>query len=66
MEYAADGTQKRRLQELCSKQGAADYNLHVRDASLSVVELLTAFSSCSPPLSLLIGQLVMEILQESI
>uniref|UniRef100_A0A3P9JLR0 Methionine synthase reductase n=1 Tax=Oryzias latipes TaxID=8090 RepID=A0A3P9JLR0_ORYLA len=57
VEYAADGTQKRRLQELCSKQGAADYNLHVRDASLSVVELLTAFSSCSPPLSLLIEHL---------
>lgn len=47
--------QKRRLQELCSKQGAADYNTYVREASLSILELLTAFPSCSPPLSVLLG-----------
>uniref|UniRef100_A0A3Q3VZL7 Methionine synthase reductase n=1 Tax=Mola mola TaxID=94237 RepID=A0A3Q3VZL7_MOLML len=54
LEHTADGVQRRRLQELCSKQGAADYNLYVRDPSLSVLELLTAFPSCSPPLSILI------------
>ncbi|XP_027861270.1 methionine synthase reductase isoform X2 [Xiphophorus couchianus] len=54
VEHTSDSAQKRRLQELCSKQGAADYNLYVRDPSLSVSELLTAFPSCSPPLSLLI------------
>nr|XP_019943122.1 PREDICTED: methionine synthase reductase isoform X1 [Paralichthys olivaceus] len=54
VEHTADGVQRRRLQELCSKQGAADYNLYMRDASLSVSELLAAFPSCSPPLSLLI------------
>ncbi|XP_038144975.1 methionine synthase reductase isoform X2 [Cyprinodon tularosa] len=54
VEHTSDTTQKRRLQELCSKQGAADYNLFVRDPSLSVLELLAAFPSCSPPLSLLI------------
>ncbi|RVE58895.1 hypothetical protein OJAV_G00198530 [Oryzias javanicus] len=57
VEHVADSVQKRRLQELCSKQGAADYNLYVRDASLSFGELLSAFSSCSPPLSLLIEHL---------
>ncbi|XP_024135825.1 methionine synthase reductase isoform X2 [Oryzias melastigma] len=57
VEHVVDSAQKRRLQELCSKQGAADYNQYVRDASLSVVELLTAFPSCSPPLSLLIEHL---------
>ncbi|KAM4533838.1 methionine synthase reductase [Odontesthes bonariensis] len=57
VEYTADGVQRRRLQELCSKQGAADYNLHVREPSLSVLELLAAFPSCSPPLSLLIEHL---------
>ncbi|XP_070708837.1 methionine synthase reductase [Pempheris klunzingeri] len=54
VEHTGDSVQRRRLQELCSKQGAADYNLHVRDQSLCVLELLTAFPSCSPPLSLLI------------
>ncbi|XP_059182634.1 methionine synthase reductase isoform X2 [Centropristis striata] len=57
VEHTGDSAQRRRLQELCSKQGAADYNLYVRDPSLSVLELLTAFSSCSPPLSLLIEHL---------
>uniref|UniRef100_A0A1A8MZD9 Methionine synthase reductase n=2 Tax=Nothobranchius pienaari TaxID=704102 RepID=A0A1A8MZD9_9TELE len=57
VEHTADGAHRRRLQELCSKQGAADYNLYVRDPSLSVLELLAAFPSCSPPLSLLIEHL---------
>ncbi|XP_069561593.1 LOW QUALITY PROTEIN: methionine synthase reductase [Brachyistius frenatus] len=57
VEHTGDDVQRRRLQELCSKQGAADYNLFVRDPSLSVLELLTAFPSCSPPLSLLIEHL---------
>lgn len=54
-EHAADGGQRRRLQELCSKQGAADYNAYLREPNLGVLELLAAFPSCSPPLSLLIG-----------
>ncbi|XP_078018813.1 methionine synthase reductase isoform X1 [Epinephelus lanceolatus] len=57
VEHTGDSVQRRRLQELCSKQGAADYNLYVRDPSLSVLELLAAFPSCSPPLSLLIEHL---------
>ncbi|KAJ0022977.1 hypothetical protein NQD34_015111 [Periophthalmus magnuspinnatus] len=57
VEYTDDSTQKRRLQELCSRQGAADYNMFVRDQSLSVLELLSAFPSCRPPLSLLIEHL---------
>ncbi|CAL9697926.1 unnamed protein product [Knipowitschia caucasica] len=57
VEYTGDGAQKRRLQELCSKQGAADYNTFIRDPSLSTLELLSAFPSCQPPLSLLIEHL---------
>ncbi|XP_074478706.1 methionine synthase reductase [Sebastes fasciatus] len=57
VEHTEDSVQRRRLQELCSKQGAADYNLYVRDPSLNILELLTAFPSCSPPLSLLIEHL---------
>lgn len=55
VEHTADGTQRRRLQELCSKQGTADYNFYVREPNLSILELLTAFPSCSPPLSVFIG-----------
>uniref|UniRef100_A0A3P8VTI6 Methionine synthase reductase n=1 Tax=Cynoglossus semilaevis TaxID=244447 RepID=A0A3P8VTI6_CYNSE len=57
VEHTGDSVQRRRLQELCSKQGTADYNLYVRDPSLSTLELLTAFPSCLPPLSLLIEHL---------
>ncbi|XP_033988507.1 methionine synthase reductase isoform X1 [Trematomus bernacchii] len=57
VEHTEGGVQRRRLQELCSKQGSADYNLHVRDQSLCLMELLSAFTSCSPPLSLLIEHL---------
>ena len=66
MEHTGDNVQRRRLQELCSKQGTADYNLYVRDPSLSVLELLTAFPSCSPPLSLLIGQSPFSCLSHSL
>ncbi|KAG7262093.1 hypothetical protein CRUP_018551 [Coryphaenoides rupestris] len=48
---------KRRLQELCSKQGSADYNGFIRDPSLCLEELLDTFPSCTPPLSLLIEHL---------
>ncbi|XP_019718727.1 methionine synthase reductase isoform X2 [Hippocampus comes] len=56
-EHTADCVQKRRLQELCSKQGTADYNQFVRESSLSVLELLAAFPSCLPPLSLFVEHL---------
>ncbi|XP_061121393.1 methionine synthase reductase isoform X2 [Syngnathus typhle] len=56
-EHTADGVQKRRLQELCSKQGTADYNQFVRETSLCVLDLLDTFPSCLPPLSLFIEHL---------
>ncbi|XP_023401139.1 methionine synthase reductase isoform X1 [Loxodonta africana] len=57
VDCTSDGAQKRRLQELCSKQGAADYNRFVRDARVSLVDLLHAFPTCRPPLSLLLEHL---------
>ncbi|XP_077411143.1 methionine synthase reductase isoform X2 [Vanacampus margaritifer] len=57
VEHTADSVQRRRLQELCSKQGTTDYNQFVRESSLSILELLDAFPSCLPPLSLLIEHL---------
>ena len=65
VECTADSGQKRRLQELCSKQGSADYNLYVRDSSLGLLDLLAVFPSCSPPLSLLIGQITLTSLSVS-
>ncbi|XP_069586515.1 methionine synthase reductase isoform X2 [Ranitomeya imitator] len=57
VEYTSDTGEKRRLLELCSKQGSADYNRFIRDHSISILELLNAFPSCKPPLGLLIEHL---------
>lgn len=57
VDCTSNAAEKRRLQELCSKQGAADYNLFIRDASACLLDLLLAFPSCHPPLSLLLEQL---------
>ncbi|EGW02065.1 Methionine synthase reductase, mitochondrial [Cricetulus griseus] len=54
VDCASSTAEKRRLQELCSKQGAADYNRFIRDASVCLLDLLLAFPSCCPPLSLLL------------
>ncbi|KAM4705354.1 methionine synthase reductase [Rhinophrynus dorsalis] len=57
VEHTTDAAEKRRLQELCSKQGNADYNHFIRDQNISILDLLNAFPSCKPPLSLLIEHL---------
>ncbi|KAG9347912.1 hypothetical protein JZ751_003929 [Albula glossodonta] len=59
-DFATDAGEKRRLQELCSKQGSADYNHFVRDPSLCLLDVLRGFPSCSPPLSLLIDEQSMQ------
>uniref|UniRef100_A0A8C5PAB0 Methionine synthase reductase n=1 Tax=Leptobrachium leishanense TaxID=445787 RepID=A0A8C5PAB0_9ANUR len=57
VEHTPDPAEKRRLQELCSKQGSADYNQFVRDGAISILDILSAFPSCKPPLRLLIEHL---------
>ncbi|XP_072544806.1 methionine synthase reductase [Salminus brasiliensis] len=57
VEWTQDSTEKRRLQELCSREGSADYNRFVRDTNVCLLDLLQAFKSCSPPLSLVIEHL---------
>ncbi|XP_062067877.1 methionine synthase reductase isoform X1 [Lepus europaeus] len=57
VDSTSDGAEKRRLQELCSKQGAADYNRFVRDANACLLDLLLAFPSCRPPLGLVLEHL---------
>ncbi|XP_053449048.1 methionine synthase reductase isoform X2 [Nycticebus coucang] len=56
-DYTSDGAEKRRLQELCSRQGAAEYGRFVRDPCACLLDLLLAFPSCQPPLSLLLEHL---------
>jgi len=48
-EHTSDPQEKRRLQELCSKQGASDYTKFVREPGLSLLDLLNVFPSCQPP-----------------
>uniref|UniRef100_H3AFP6 Methionine synthase reductase n=1 Tax=Latimeria chalumnae TaxID=7897 RepID=H3AFP6_LATCH len=57
VEYTSAPCEKRRLQELCSKQGSSDYNHFIRDRSVCLLDLCRAFPSCKPPLSLLIEHL---------
>ncbi|KAK7803343.1 hypothetical protein U0070_006174 [Myodes glareolus] len=57
VDCTSNAAEQRRLRELCSKQGAADYNLFIREASTCLLDLLLAFPSCHPPLSLLLEQL---------
>lgn len=57
VEYTVDPGERRRLQELCSKQGSSDYNVYLRDVNVCLLDLLHAFPSCQPPLSLLIEHL---------
>ena len=48
-EHATDPQEKRRLQELCSKQGMNDYTRFIREPNLSLLDLLDTFPSCCPP-----------------
>ncbi|XP_063154780.1 methionine synthase reductase isoform X2 [Candoia aspera] len=57
VEYTTAISEKRRLQELCSKQGSLDYNSFIRDPRVSLLDLLCVFPTCKPPLSLLIEHL---------
>ncbi|NXC21049.1 MTRR reductase, partial [Corythaeola cristata] len=55
VECTGDVGEKRRLQELCSRQGASDYTHFIRDSNVCLLDLLHAFPSCKPSLNLLIG-----------
>ncbi|NXY83570.1 MTRR reductase, partial [Alcedo cyanopectus] len=57
VECTSDAGEKRRLQELCSRQGASDYTQFIRDSNVCLLDLLRAFPSCRPSLNLLIEHL---------
>ncbi|KAL5010026.1 hypothetical protein ScPMuIL_012331 [Solemya velum] len=57
VEYTPDPTEKQRLQELCSKQGAETYTKLIREPSLSILDIFLAFPSCRPPVDRLLEHL---------
>ena len=54
-ETAKEEKEKRRLLELCSSQGAQEYTSFVRQAALSLADILHAFPSAMLPAERLIG-----------
>jgi len=57
VDHTSDDSERRRLQELCSKQGGDHYTRFVRQPGICLFDLLTAFESCRPPIDLLFGEL---------
>lgn len=55
VEHTSNPGEKRRLQELCSKEGGDDYATFLRGANVSLLDVLRAFPSCSPPVERLLG-----------
>ncbi|CAJ0570942.1 unnamed protein product, partial [Mesorhabditis spiculigera] len=53
----SDEGEKRRLLELCSSQGMAEFTAHVRQAAVSIVDVLAAFPGVRPAPERLIEQL---------
>ena len=55
VECTADRGEKRRIQELCSKQGASDYTKYIREPAVSILDILLSFPSCIPSVETLLG-----------
>ncbi|XP_065882526.1 methionine synthase reductase-like isoform X2 [Dysidea avara] len=53
-QYTDNEKEKRRLEELCSKQGASEYTHLFIEYHLDLLDVLNAFPSCAPPLPRLI------------
>ncbi len=56
VEHTSDGDEKRRLQELCSRQGSAHYTQYIRQSAVTLLDLLITFPSCQPPIVRLLGK----------
>eukprot|EP00112_Aurelia_sp_Birch-Aquarium-sp1_P014105 Seg3019.3 transcript_id=Seg3019.3/GoldUCD/mRNA.D3Y31 product="Methionine synthase reductase" protein_id=Seg3019.3/GoldUCD/D3Y31 len=54
VDHTTDSEEKRRLQELCSGQGAKEYSKFIREPYTGVMDVLKAFPSCQPPVERLI------------
>jgi len=56
-EFTSETFEKRRLLELCSREGSKDYEKYFVDEQWTLIDLLTEFPSCKPHLSLLLEHL---------
>uniref|UniRef100_A0A914VIP3 Methionine synthase reductase n=1 Tax=Plectus sambesii TaxID=2011161 RepID=A0A914VIP3_9BILA len=54
-DYTSNESEKRRLLELCSSQGVDEFTAFVRQAGLTIADVLHAFPSCLPPVDRLVG-----------
>ncbi|XP_069695846.1 methionine synthase reductase-like isoform X3 [Periplaneta americana] len=52
-----DSKERRRLEELCSKEGSSDYSEFVIAARVTLLDLLEAFPSCCPPVERILEHL---------
>ncbi len=55
--YCASEADEKRLLELCSKEGAEQFEAQVKEAHLSLLDILNMFKSCQPPIDHLIQNL---------
>uniref|UniRef100_A0A0K0FYV0 Methionine synthase reductase n=1 Tax=Strongyloides venezuelensis TaxID=75913 RepID=A0A0K0FYV0_STRVS len=53
-EYCKNENEKRRLLELCSAQGMSEFNNLIRNAAVTLTDVLVAFPSCKPNVDRLI------------
>ena len=56
-EWCDNEKEKRRLLELCSKEGTQQYQELIKANAFSLVDLLNTFQSCKPPIDLLVQML---------
>eukprot|EP00127_Corallochytrium_limacisporum_P000638 Clim_evm37s22 gene=Clim_evmTU37s22 len=56
-DYAVDLEEKKTLLHLSAKEGSADFDAKIREPGASLLDILTAFPSCTPPLDRLLETL---------
>ena len=54
-DFTSVAGERRRLQELCSKEGVEDYAAFIRAENVSLLDVLYTFPSCRPPVERLMG-----------
>ncbi|KAJ9601835.1 hypothetical protein L9F63_000017, partial [Diploptera punctata] len=55
--YTGDPLEKRRLEELCSKEGSDNYSKTIVEARTTLLDLLITFPSCCPPVERILEHL---------
>ncbi|XP_063534878.1 methionine synthase reductase [Cydia strobilella] len=50
-------TERKTLEYLCSKEGAAAYTKHILNRGICILDIFTIFKTCRPPINLLLANL---------